>query len=71
MYNINDTNIDAAIEKWNSLTRVQKIEFGDLMITHESNLEAWNKEFGLLSASKMEAVVKNILNWTPPNMMIV
>jgi hypothetical protein len=70
-YEINDSKIDAAIQKWNSLTSVQKMEFGDLMITHESNLRAWDKDFGALSAHKMECVVGSILNWAPPGKMII
>lgn len=69
-YDINDPKISLAIEKWNALSRAQKVEFGDRIITHESNLEAWDRDFGDLSGWKMELVVKNILNCELPGIMI-
>ncbi|RRT94155.1 hypothetical protein [Empedobacter falsenii] len=48
------------VSKWNSLTADQKRAFGDRFITHDTNLEAWNKTFEELSELKKTRVLKNI-----------
>ena len=53
-------NENKAIKKWNSLTSSQKRAFGDRWITHESNLDAWNKKFEDLSNLKQQRVLANI-----------
>lgn len=50
------------IEKWNSLTDLQKRAFGDRFITHESNLHAWSKPFDKLSPHKQKVVLNSLDN---------
>ena len=47
-------------QKWNSLNAMQKRSFGTRFITHESNLNAWNKPYSELSAWKKVTVDKNL-----------
>lgn len=48
------------IEKWNNLPNYEKRAMGDHYITHESNLEAWNKPFSELSPLKQKRVLQSI-----------
>ena len=45
------------IKKWNELSPLSKRAFGDKWITHESNLEAWNKSFNKLSPLKQKRIL--------------
>lgn len=58
-------NLQEITTKWNGLTATEKMGFGDRMITHESDMYAWNKEFEELSDSKKEAIMKNIKGYNP------
>lgn len=53
------------ITKWNGLTATEKMGMGDRMITHESDLHAWNKNFDDLSDAKKEMVIKNMEKYNP------
>ena len=54
--------MEANINTWNSLTPMQKRSFGDRLITHESNLNAWNKPFNELSEIKKHRVINSVIN---------
>ena len=49
------------IKKWNSLNGNQKRSFGDRWITHDTNLDAWNKDFEDLSNLKKKRVDVKLL----------
>ena len=48
------------IKKWNSLNGNQKRAFGDRWITHDTNLDAWDKDFEDLSNLKKKRVLSSI-----------
>lgn len=48
------------IQLWNNLPDQEKAAFGDMYITHESNLRAWVKDFDLLSQLKKDRVIQSI-----------
>lgn len=56
---------EEVITKWDGLTATEKMGMGDHMITHESDLNAWNKNFDDLSDGKKEMVIKNIEKYNP------
>lgn len=59
------------INKWNGLNSSQKCAFGDRFITHETNLNAWNKNFDDLSELKKKRVIENIGDINPENLNFV
>ena len=48
------------IDTWNNLPKREKMAMGDHYITHESDLNAWNKPFDQLSELKKERVLQSI-----------
>ena len=48
------------IETWNNLPDYEKRAMGDHFITHESNLDAWDKPFEKLSPLKQKRVLASI-----------
>ena len=56
------------IKKWNSLNGAQKRAFGDSWITHDTNLDAWNKDFEDLSNLKKERVLASIGDIEPKDL---
>ena len=56
------------IKKWNSLNGNQKRAFGDRWITHDTNLDAWNKDFEDLSNLKKKRVLASIGDIEPKDL---
>jgi len=56
------------IKKWNSLNGNQKRAFGDRWITHDANLDAWNKDFEDLSNLKKKRVLASIGDIEPKDL---
>lgn len=69
-FNIRKMTTEQKISKWNNLTATQKSEFGDRMITHDTNLQAWQKDFNDLSESKKQKILNNIENASMPGTLI-
>ena len=59
------------IKKWNSLNGDQKRAFGDRWITHDTNLDAWDKDFEDLSNLKRERVLASIGDIEPKDLNLV
>jgi succinate dehydrogenase flavin-adding protein (antitoxin of CptAB toxin-antitoxin module) len=58
------------IKKWDALSAQQKAEFGNMYITHDTNLRAWCKYFNQLSELKQKRVLDSMPTYTPPNCLI-
>ena len=56
------------IKKWNLLNGNQKRAFGDRWITHDTNLDAWNKDFEDLSNLKKKRVLASIGDIEPKDL---
>jgi succinate dehydrogenase flavin-adding protein (antitoxin of CptAB toxin-antitoxin module) len=59
-----------SIKKWNALSDQQKAEFGNMYITHDTNLRAWCKDFKDLSELKQKRVLDSMPTYTPANCLI-
>jgi hypothetical protein len=53
-------NTDEKILTWNNMPDFEKRAMGDHYITHETDLDAWNKPFNRLSPLKQKRVLQSI-----------
>lgn len=51
---------DELIAIWNELPAQEKMAMGDMYISHETNLKAWDKPYDELSPLKMKRVLQSV-----------
>jgi hypothetical protein len=52
------------IKTWDELPAQEKMAMGDHYITHDTNLQVWNKQFSELSELKKKRVLQSIENFS-------